>query len=124
MQWQPEPEPPIRLEDYPQTKQGGIDFVKAVFQNMGGNIAPPHRPRKGQFKWTPSKDSFLMDFENSVLQNHWDSNVSHPTGERRHENKEWAEMIQSQVYPQHSDVDWWEYSEWVTRGGGDEWFQE
>ena len=65
-----------------------------------------------------------MDFKISCLEM-WDSSVKeHPKGPRRHENKEWAELIQSQVYPNHSDVDWWEYSEWVTRGGGDEWFQE
>ena len=66
-----------------------------------------------------------MDFENSCLANHWDSSSApHPTGVRRHENEKWAEMIQSQVYPNHSDIDWYEYVEWVTQGGGDEMFKE
>ena len=34
------------------------------------------------------------------------------------------EMIQTQVYPNHSDVDWQEYVDWVENGGGDEWFEE
>ena len=67
------------------------------------------------------RDSFLMDFETPCLANHWDSSSTpHPTGVRRHENEKWAEMIQSQVYPNHSDIDWYEYVEWVTQGGGDE----
>ena len=32
-------------------------------------------------------------------------------------------MIQSQVYPNHSDVDWEEYIDWTSAGHGDEWFQ-
>ena len=69
-------------------------------------------------------DAFLMDWENACLANHWDSSVMpHPTGPKRHEHTEWAEMIKSQVYPHHSDVDWCEYAEWVENGGGDEWFQ-
>ena len=42
----------------------------------------------------------------------------------RHKDPEWAAMIRSQVYPHHSDVDWEEYVDWVSRGFGDEWFQE
>ena len=95
--WQPEMEPePIRLEDYPraQTHKGGVDFVR---------------------------DAFLMDFEDSCLANF---PRPHPRGSKRYEDPEWAAMIQSQVYPNHSDVDWFEYVEWVSQGGGDEWFQE
>ena len=33
-------------------------------------------------------------------------------------------MIQKEVYPYHSDVDWFEYVEWVQNGGGDEYFME
>ena len=33
-------------------------------------------------------------------------------------------MIESPVYPHHSDVDWQEYVDWVSLGFGDEWFQE
>ena len=98
--------------------------MKAVFLNMGGDIAPPHRPRKREFKWDISTDSFMMDFENSCLEHHWDSNVAPPKGPKRFLDKRWAEMIKSQVYPNHSDVDWYEYVDWVSRGGGDDWFQE
>ena len=71
------------------------------------------------------RNAFLMDFGNSCLADIWDSSSApHPTGFRRHENKKWAEMIERQVYPNHSDIDWYEYVEWVTQGGGDEWFQE
>ena len=48
----------------------------------------------------------------------------HPAGNKRHLEPEWAAMIQSQVYPKDSDVDWEEYVEWVSRGFGDELFQE
>ena len=121
MQWQPELEPEA-IEASQQTKQQGIDLVKSVFASMGGDIAPPHRPRKREFKWD-TIDTFLMDFENACL-NNWDNSIAHPKGPTRHLDKAWAEMIQSQVYPHHSDVDWYEYVGWVTRGGGDEWFQE
>ena len=33
-------------------------------------------------------------------------------------------MIRSQVYPNHSDIGRYDYVEWATQGGGDEWFQE
>ena len=49
---------------------------------------------------------------------------SHPTGTKRHEDQKWAQMIQSQVYPRHSDIDWDEYVVWVENGGGDEWFRQ
>ena len=38
--WQPDPEP-IRLEDYPQTHEGGVDFVRDIFKSMGGVVMPP-----------------------------------------------------------------------------------
>ena len=66
-----------------------------------------------------------MDFENACLANHWESSVmAHPRGNRRYEHSEWAAMIKSQVFPHHSDVDWYDYVEWVENGGGDERFQE
>ena len=77
---------------------------------------PPQRPGSGR----PDK-YFLMDFENSCLTD-WRGDV--PKGPNRHENPQWASMIKSQVYPYHSDVDWFEYCEWVSGGGGDEWFVE
>ena len=74
-------------------------------------------------KIRPVNDDFMMDFENSVLENDWDARQGIPTGPRRYENPEWAKMIRSQVYPHHSDVNWREYVSWVRGGGGDEWFQ-
>ena len=63
----------------------------------------------------------MMDFENACLSNF---DKPHPIGPKRHEDPEWAAMIQSQVYPHHSDVDWDEYCNWVRNGGGDEMFQD
>ncbi len=83
---------------------------------------PPRRPRHTPHG-RPGRDSFLMDFENDVL-GYWDAHKGIPRGPRRFENKEWAALIMSQVFPHHSDVDWEEYVEWVSQGGGDEWFQE
>ena len=114
----------IRLDKYPQTHDGAVDFLRDVFKSMGGTIVPASRPR--QTKSSDSlRDSFMMDFENACLASHWDSSViPHPRGKRRHEHQEWAEMIKSQVYPHHSDIDWYEYVQWVQHGGGDAWFQE
>ena len=142
------------LEDYPQTHEGGVAFVRDVFQSMGGTVVNDsslmgfvdaycengisflkpgskqllklYRPGKTkQLYMRLHRDAFLMDFEISCLANNWDSSSApHPTGVRRHENEKWAELIQSQVYPNHSDVDWYDYVEWVSQGGGDEWFQE
>ena len=140
-----------RLEDYPQTDEGGVAFVRDMFKSMGGTVKEEPlmdfedaytenglsfvkpgtkeilkitRPGKPLY-YSIQRDSFYMDFENSCLANHWDSSSTpHPTGVNRHENEKWAEMIQSQVYPNHSDIDWYEYVKWVTQGGGDEMFQE
>ena len=90
---------------------------------MDGTI--PKRPHHIP-KYTPltvERDNFMMDFENACLSENWGKGA-HPKGPRRHKNQEWAEMIQLQVFPHHSDIDWHEYSEWVTNGGGDDFFQE
>jgi len=94
---------------------------------MGGKIRPPNRPGHiDKYEiLTVERDNFMMDFENECLSQRWDnSKRQHPTGPKRHEDTEWATMIQSQAYPDHADVDWEEYTEWVSRGHGDEWFQE
>ena len=120
----------IRLEEYPQTHDGAVDFLRDVFKSMGGTIVPASRPRKTKSSDSlpprrSLRDSFITDFENACLASHWDSSViPHPRGNRRYEHQEWAEMIQSHVYPHHSDIDWFEYMEWVQHGGGDECFQE
>ena len=88
----------MELEDYEQTKEGGIRFVEDIFVNMGGKVLPPMRPRHKYVSMTPARDAFMMDFENSCLEQNWCK--PHPQGPKRHENTEWATMIQSQVYPQ------------------------
>ena len=70
---------------------------------------------------TKERDAFLMDFENSCLQG-WPG-LNFPKGSERHEDPEWAQLILSQVYPNHSDVDFDEYVSWVQGGGGDLFFQ-
>jgi len=87
------------------TKEDAINLVKDVFQSMGGRVIPPRRPGhldKYAIR-TPERDDFMMDFENACLSNF---DKPHPQGPKRHENAEWAAMIQSQVYPYHSEVDW------------------
>ena len=81
---------------------------------------PPNRPNSNLGKEFPvEQNNFYMDFENSCLTG-WSKPI--PKGKTRHEDPEWQKHIQSQVYPNHSDIDWWEYREWVLAGGGDEWF--
>ena len=98
---------------------------------------PPMRPRS---KAGNANDSFLMDFENSCLEDftrvsdydnvglrevaHWEGLPAFPKGRDRWKDPAWAKHIKSQVYPFHSDVDWKEYVAWVSGGGGDEWFVE
>jgi len=66
-------------------------------------------------------DDFMMDLENAILQE-WDARNGVPHGPRRFENAEWADLVRCKVYPHHSDVTWADYVEWVSNGGGDEWF--
>ena len=81
----------------------------------------PRRPRN---RLQPCNDSFMMDFENDLLRM-WDSRTKeYPKGRKRFLDKEWAELVISQVYPFHSDVDWDDYIDWVANGGGDEYFAE
>jgi hypothetical protein len=68
----------------------------------------------------PDND-FMMDFENACLKD-WSGNL--PKGKHRFEDAKWKEHILRQVYPNHSDVDFWEYRAWCLAGYGDEWFQE
>jgi len=108
------------------THEEGVQFVKDVFVSMGGTVIPPERPHKykSRTQMTPNRNYFLMDFENSCLSQNWDNTKQFPKGPRRHLDPSWAKMIQSHVYPNHSDIDWKEYCEWVSTGGGDEYFQE
>ena len=92
---------------------------------MVDQIQPPRRPQRNvpqTREYQRYKNDFLSDFESTCLQYLWVGEP--PKGVTRHEDPEWAEMIQSQVYPHHSDVDWYEYCEWVMGGGGDVWFYD
>ena len=94
---------------------------------MGGKVRPPRRPSHidKYERLIAGRDNFMTDFENECLSQKWDSSKRHhPKGPKRHEHPEWAAMIQSQVYPHHSDVDFQEYCDWVSHGHGDNWFQE
>ena len=74
---------------------------------------PGHRSRK-------TSDAFMMDFENSLLTD-WTHTI--PTGVLRFEKDAWSQLVKRNVFPNHSDVDWDEYCQWVNQGGGDDWFQ-
>ena len=95
-----------------------MDLVMEVFKSMGGTIVPPERPNKVH----PKNYAFMMDFENDCLAKNWTGLP--PTGPERYKDPKWAQMIQSQVFPFHSDIDWVEYVEFCESGGGDEWFHE
>ena len=126
-----------------ESQEEAVDFVKTIWKSMGGRFIPPNRPRHiDKYELlTPNRDNFMMDFENHCLEHNWGKkaepfkdgileglsfyfNKPHPKGKKRHEDPEWMEMIQTQVYPNHSDVDWQEYVDWVENGGGDEWFDD
>ena len=118
----------MELEHYEQSKEGGIRFVEDVFVSMGGKVLPPRRPGHVDPRnacYLLAREDFYLDFENACLSQHWDSSKRrHPKGKKRHEDPEWAAMIQGQVYPHHSDIDWQEYVDFVNHGGGDDCFQE
>ena len=89
-----------------QSQEDAVNLVKQVFQSMGGRVVPPNRPgHVGLYSiMTPERDAFPMDFENACLSQHW-GNRPTPQGNKRYQNLEWAVVIQTQVYPNHSDVD-------------------
>ena len=108
----------LRLEHYPQTHNGACDFVMAVFKSMGGAVVPPERPNKVH----PMSRAHMLDWENDCLAHCWMGPP--PTGPKRHQDPKWAKMIQTQVFPFRSDLDWAEYVDFCESGGGDEWFHE
>ena len=67
-------------------------------------------------------DNFMMDLENWVLENRWDSRIGIPRGPERHMDPLWAEVMQEELrdYPRKS---WADYCHWVESGKGDDWFQ-
>ena len=113
----------MMLSNYPETKAGGVAFVRDVALSMGVvDFTPLRRPgfRDAGYKPESSTEAFMMDFENACLET-WGGEP--PVGPKRWQHPEWAAHIQMHVFPFHSDVDWLEYVEWVEAGGGDDWFQ-
>ena len=82
---------------------------------------PPRRPRRCHHS-RPGRDNYLMDFENMILENEWDATNGFPTGPRRFEKAEWAKTVRMHCFPNNPHVDFDEYVDWVSQGGGDEWF--
>ena len=95
---------------------------------------PPRRPGRTScnlpdFDAFWQRHQFLSHFEYDILKrsqtlNRIFYNDGIPRGPRRFEKAEWADLIKRNVYPNHSEVDWDEYVEWVSRGGGFELFKE
>ena len=73
---------------------------------------------------SPPDDAFLMDWENSIWERHWDARNGIPKGRHRDRNAEWAATIRNCAFSSHTGVPWQEYVQWVLEGGEDEWFQE
>lgn len=61
-------------------------------------------------------DSFLLDFENWVLENRWEGEF--PTGPDRYLDPEWARVVKYEC--EHLDCSWPRYCAWVRLGGGDD----
>ena len=100
-----------------------IGFAKSITDLIYDcRVWMPRRPVRCHYS-RPGRDNFLMDLENDILRE-WDASVYMPVGPKRFEKAEWALLVQNNVFPHHSDVDWDEYVDWVSSGGGDEWFME
>ena len=77
-------------------------------------------------------DAYLMDTEQWVLEHKWPAEQTgifywskpHPTGTQRHEDQEWARLIQESLDSCNSPtVPFEAYCAWVVAGCGEEWFQ-
>ena len=122
----------MMLSNYPETKAGGVAFVRDVFLSMDGivstvtpmddDVTPLRRPGHNDAGYyvDSSRDAFYMDFENACLESY---RAEPPVGPQRWQHPEWAAHIQMHVFPFSSDLDWQEYRDWVEAGGGDDWFQ-
>ena len=82
---------------------------------------PPHRPNKVFTTLRDEKDKiiFLTDLENECLRE-YAGNC--PKGCSRYKFSDWAEHLKKNLYPFHSDADWYEYIQFCEDGHGDEWF--
>ena len=82
---------------------------------------PPHRASKVFTTLRDEKDrhAFLTDLENECLKEY----TGHcPKGILRYKNESWAAHMKKNLYPFHSDADWWDYVKFCEEGHGDEWF--
>ena len=64
-----------------ETHADAVNFVKSIFQQMGGTVLPPKRPGHipNYTHLTVERDAFMMDFENACLSQNWDSSIrAHP----------------------------------------------
>ena len=103
---------------------------------------PSKRPQHKELIWSDAhreenddRNSFLMDWENACLEDFLEATTGvrfmharcnkdkWPWGTQRYLVESWAEFMKNEVYPNHSDVDWEEYTLWVSSGGGDDMFQ-
>jgi hypothetical protein len=85
------------------------------------DMPPPDDWKPRRNNGGPS-DSFMMDFENDVLRDFDGGYV--PKNKNRHTDSRWAALVRRNVDPHHTDVTWAEYAEFVSNGGGDQWFME
>jgi len=100
--------------------QQNKECVEAAQYVLANFTAPQKRPNSNPQHF--ASDAFYMDFENSCLAKWDNSKQEFPKGRHRYKDDGWAEHILSNVYPHHSDIDWYEYIAWVRDGGGDDWF--
>ena len=103
---------------------------------------PSKRPQHREWIWDDAHSrenrdcaNFLMDWENACLEDFLGATTGvrlmharcnkdkWPWRNQRHLVEPWAEFMKNEVYPNHSDVDWEEYTLWVSSGGGDDMFQ-
>ena len=82
---------------------------------------PPYRASKIFTTLRDEKDrnAFLTDLENECLKEY---TGDCPKGMLRYKNESWAAHMKKNLYPFHSDADWWDYVQFCEEGGGDEWF--
>ena len=108
-------------ESEPETHDDDVELMKCVFKGMGGTVIEkaPKRPHS----IPPIRNAFYMELENKILRE-WNTSEGIPRGPRRFENAKWAESFKKNRFRYYSVIDWDGYVEWVSRGGGDECFQE
>jgi hypothetical protein len=103
-----------------------MDFLTAELHKINtlergfSKHVPPRRPNSTT-RIDKDRNCFMMDFENALLKD-WTKPIV--KGKNRHEDPEWAKFVKSQVYPHSSDIDWYEYVNWVKEGYGDEWLTD